>query len=94
MRARATTRALALALAGLAAGCGPTLLGTCQTQADCTPSQTYCTAQGVCIPQTGGCTPTCPSPGTICNNGVCVALKSSSPTQDPLGVSAPRQDPP
>jgi hypothetical protein len=91
--ARTTARALALALAGLAlaglaSGCGPTLIGTCQTKADCAPSQPYCSAQGVCIAQSGTCVPACTPPGYICSTNVCVAVKPSIEEPQPAGVSA------
>jgi len=90
---RATAWALALAFAGLAlaalaSGCGPTLVGTCQAQADCAPPKSYCTAQGVCIGQSGSCVPACTSPGYVCSNSVCVALKPSIEEPQPAGLSA------
>lgn len=73
---RRTAGAL-LALAGLAAACGPSLVGTCQSQADCAPSKTYCSVQGVCIAQSGNCGPSGCGPGLICSNSSCTPIKPS-----------------
>lgn len=81
--ALACVAALGLALSA----CAPHAAGRCGTDADCRAGSS-CAAEGICIAQSGSCTPACPTLD-LCNGGACVPLKPVVSVQPVSGWLGP-----